>query len=133
LSKAPAHDGTGVEVIRCSHDARGLVFEPIGPELLPLQRNVHAVMTEPGETRGNHYHRFSTEIAVVLGPALVRLREKGGIREIQVRDGEAHRFTIPPGVAHAFKNIGTKPMLLVAFSTAVFDVETPDVVRDELI
>jgi dTDP-4-dehydrorhamnose 3,5-epimerase-like enzyme len=124
---------TTVEVVRCSRDARGLVFEPLGPDLLPLQKNVHAVLTEPGAIRGNHYHRFCTEIAVVLGPALVRFREGGQVWDAQVLEGEAHRFTIPPGVAHAFQNAGTKPMLLVAFSSTVFDATNPDVVRDELI
>ena len=124
---------TTVEVIRSSRDGRGLVFEPIGPELLPLQKNAHAVMTEPGGIRGNHYHRLSTEIAVVVGPALVRIREDLQVWDTQVPEGEAHRFTIPPGVAHAFQNVGTKPMLLVAFSTTVFDATNPDAVRDELI
>jgi dTDP-4-dehydrorhamnose 3,5-epimerase-like enzyme len=133
LSNATIHDGSAVEVIRCSRDARGLVIEPIAPELLPFQKNVHAVITEPGGIRGNHYHRLSAEIAVVVGPALVRMREDGEVRDVRVPEGEAHRFTIPPGVAHAFQNIGAKPMLLVAFSTAIFDAKNPDVVRDELI
>lgn len=122
-----------VELVRCSRDVRGFVFEPIGPELLPLQKNVHVVMTEQRGIRGNHYHRHGTEIALVAGPALVRLREEGQVRDIHVPDGETHRFTIPPGVAHAFQNTGTKPMLLVAFSTKVFDAAHPDVFRDELI
>ena len=122
-----------VELVRCSRDARGFVFEPIGSELLPRQQNVHVVMTEPRGIRGNHWHRHGTEIALVAGPALVRLREEGQVRDLQVPDGETHRFTIPPGVAHAFQNTGTAPMLLVAFSTTVFDAAHPDVVRDELI
>jgi dTDP-4-dehydrorhamnose 3,5-epimerase-like enzyme len=124
---------TTIEVVPCSRDGRGLIFEPIGPELLPLQKNAHAVMTAPGGIRGNHYHRFSTEIAVVLGPALVRFREDGRVWDAPVSEGEAHRFTIPPGVAHAFQNVGNKPMLLVAFNSAVFDAANPDVVRDALI
>jgi len=122
-----------VERVRCSRDARGIVFEPIGPELLPLQRNVHVVMTEPGGIRGNHYHQHGTEITLVAGPSLVRLREEREVRDVHVPEGETHRFTIPPGVAHAFQNTGTKPMLLVAFSTTVFDAAHPDVLRDELI
>ena len=122
-----------VEVVRCSRDVRGFVFEPIGPELLPLQKNVHVVMTESRGIRGNHYHQHGAEIALVAGPALVRLREDGQVRDAHVPDGETHRFTIPPGVAHAFQNTGAKSMLLVAFSTTVFDAAHPDVIRDELI
>jgi UDP-2-acetamido-2,6-beta-L-arabino-hexul-4-ose reductase len=109
------------------------VFEPIGAELLPAQKNVHAVLTEPGGIRGNHYHRHSDEIAVVLGPALVRLREDGKLRDITVPVGEARRFVIPAGIGHAFQNLGSTPMLLVAFSATPFDRADPDVFRDVLI
>jgi UDP-2-acetamido-2,6-beta-L-arabino-hexul-4-ose reductase len=121
------------EAIRCARDARGLVFEPIGVDAIPSQRNVHVAVTEPGGIRGNHFHNRATETTVVLGPALVRLREDGEVRELNVPPGETWRFIIPPGVGHAFQNTGTQPLLLVAFSTSVFDPATPDVVRDGLI
>ena len=47
--------------------------------------------------------------------------------------GTTHRFTIPPSVAHAFQNTGSKPLLLVAFSTNTFDPAKPDVIPDVLI
>jgi len=119
--------------VRCARDARGLVFEPIGVEAIALQRNVHVALTEPGGIRGNHFHERATEITVVLGPGLVRLREDGQVRDVNVPPGETWRFIIPPGVGHAFQNTGTQPLLLVAFSTSVFDPANPDVVRDGLI
>jgi dTDP-4-dehydrorhamnose 3,5-epimerase-like enzyme len=122
-----------VEAVRCSRDARGFVFEPIGAGLIAGQRNVHVAGTEPGAVRGNHYHRDSDELAIVPGPALVRFREAGQLRDVQVPEGEIHRFTIPAHVSHAFKNTGTKPMILVAFSSSEFKADAPDVFRDELI
>ena len=121
------------EPIRNARDARGLVFEPIGVEAIAAQRNVHVVLTEPGGIRGNHLHHHATEITVVLGPALVRLREDGQVRDVNVPAGETWRFTLPPGVSHAFQNSGTQPLLLVAFSTSAFDPANPDVIRDLLI
>ena len=121
------------EAVRCNCDARGIVFEPIGSDLLPLQKNVHVAITAPGAIRGNHHHCYSTEVALVTGPALVRLREDGQVRDVCVADGVTQRFTIPPGVSHAFQNTGTECMMLVAFSTSVFDPAHPDVVRDELL
>jgi len=59
------------------HDARGAVFEPLTAIALAAQRNVHVVLTEPGQVRGNHYHTRSTEVATLYGPALVRLKESG--------------------------------------------------------
>ena len=114
-------------------DQRGLVLEPIGPDAIPLQQNVHFALTEPGCIRGNHYHKQGHEIAVVLGPALFRYREAGAIRDLQIPHGQAYRLRIPPGVSHAFQNPGEVPMVIIAFNTVVHDPAHPDVVRDVLI
>ncbi len=122
-----------VEPMTFPSDARGLVIEPLGPDAIPHQRNVHLVLTEPGCVRGNHYHERGTEVAVVFGPALVRTREAGAIRDLAIPEGEAYRLTIPPGVPHAVRNTGRGPMLIIAFNTVVHDPARPDVVRDVLI
>lgn len=122
-----------VEPVTIHADPRGLVLEPAGPAELPAQRNAHLVTTMPGAVRGNHYHDRGTEIAVVVGPGRVRLRESGVLRDVEVPAGEAWRFTIPPRVSHAFQNTGSAPMLLVAFNTEAYDPAHPDVVRDVLI
>jgi dTDP-4-dehydrorhamnose 3,5-epimerase-like enzyme len=122
-----------IEPVSFASDPRGLVLEPVGEDTLPHQRNVHLVLTEPGAVRGNHYHRRGSEVAVVLGPALFRYREAGEIRDVQVPEGQAYRFTIPPGLPHAIQNTGRSPMVLVAFNTVVHDPNDPDVVRDPLI
>ena len=122
-----------VEAVTFPKDRRGFVIEPLASESIAAQKNAHVVMTEPGGIRGNHYHEHGTEIAVVMGPALVRLREGGVIRDMNVPEGEAYRFTVPPGVAHAFQNTGSNPMLLIAFNTALFDAAVPDVIADILI
>jgi UDP-2-acetamido-2,6-beta-L-arabino-hexul-4-ose reductase len=85
------------------------VLEPLDAPLLGAQQNVHLAVTEPGAVRGNHYHERCTEVAVVLGPALVRLREDGAVRDVEIPAGQALRFTLPPRVSHAFQNTGTKP------------------------
>lgn len=122
-----------VEPVRCARDSRGFVFEPIGPELIPSQKNVHVVISEPGAIRGNHYHPLAIEIALVMGPALARFREQGKIWDATVPEGEVHRFTIPPGISHAFQNTGAKPIVLTAFNTVLYDPARPDLVRDVLI
>jgi dTDP-4-dehydrorhamnose 3,5-epimerase-like enzyme len=125
--------GITIEALSFPTDARGLVLEPIGPDALPLQRNAHLTLTAPGAIRGNHYHERGTEVTVVLGPALARYRDGGAIRDFHVAEGLAYRFTIPPGVAHAFRNTGQGPMVLIGFNTVVHDPARPDVVRDVLI
>lgn len=122
-----------IERLEVHSDPRGWVVEPAGLETLAIARNVHVVLTEPGCVRGNHYHPQGTEVFVVVGPALIRLRDSAGLRDVDVPEGQAFRFTIPPGVAHAIRNPGPRPMCLIAFNTVVHDPARPDVVRDVLL
>ena len=122
-----------IEPIAVATDARGIVLEPIGPDALPEQRNVHLVLTEPGAIRGNHYHERGHEVTVVVGPALLRYREAGETRDVQFAAGQAYRVMIPPGIPHAFQNTGSRPIVMIGFNTVAHDPAGPDVVREVLI
>jgi dTDP-4-dehydrorhamnose 3,5-epimerase-like enzyme len=126
---------TQVEISKLAahYDARGLLFEPLDPPRLTGWKNVHAVITEPGAVRGNHRHLRGTEMTAVVGPALVRYCEGGQTCDAVVPAGEVWRFQFPPGVAHAFKNTGDRPFLLVSFNTELHDPAAPDAERVELI
>lgn len=124
---------TLIETVSTFEDTRGAVFEPLGAAGLAAQRNTHVVLTEPGCIRGNHYHPVGTEISVLRGPAFIRLREDGVLRDLEVPAGQTWRLTIPPGVVHAFRNPGPGPMLLVAFNTEEHDPAKPDAVREEIL
>lgn len=54
-----------MEEIDTQGDEWGFVFEPLEPDALPRQRNVHVVITRPGYIRGNHYYRGGMEVIVV--------------------------------------------------------------------
>lgn len=122
-----------IEPVSFSQDARGWVIEPVVSEAIASQRNLHVAWTEPGCVRGNHYHERGTEILLVMGPALVRLRESGAISDTMVPPGQSFRFTIPPGIAHAIQPTGDRPCLLMAVNSERHDPAHPDVVRDVLI
>ncbi len=124
---------TQIEQLASFRDARGLLFEPLGAAALGNQNNVHVVLTEPDAVRGNHRHRVSVEITTVVGPCLVRLKESGVTRDIDVPAGETWRFTIPPGVSHAYRNTGKAVMLLVSFNSHVHDPAKPDMERDPIL
>ena len=113
--------GATVQTVKTHRDARGTVFEPLNDAELSVQKNVHVVLTQPDEVRGNHVHGSAVETTTVVGPCLVRLKEAGTIRDIDVPAGEILRLTIPPGVVHAFRNTGEGVMVLVSFSTQVHD------------
>ena len=122
-----------VEVLSGFTDERGLVFEPLRPSEFTHQQNAHVVLTQPGCIRGNHFHPRGTEICVIKGPALVRIREDSKILDFDVISGEVKRFLFPPGVAHAIQNTGEELLLLISFNTIAHDPASPDVVRDVLI
>ena len=124
---------TLIEVVPSHRDARGALFEPVDDRQIEGKRNVHVVLTEPGQVRGNHRHTVGSEIAVVTGPALVRLKEGGVLRDVAVPAGDVWRFTIPPGVVHAFRNDGPGTMILIGFNTERHDPVRPDAVREEIL
>lgn len=122
-----------IEPMTFPTDQRGFVLEPLGPDAIPLQQNVHLALTEPGHIRANHYHKRGHETLVVMGPALFRYRDNGDIKDLEVSPGQAYRIEIPAGVSHAFQNPGPGPMIIIAFNTIPHDPNHPDVVRDVLI
>ena len=126
---------TRVEITKlATHlDARGVLFEPLEPSRLGGWKNVHTVISAPGAVRGNHKHLRGTEVTAVVGPALVRYCEEGQTCDAVVPAGEIWRFQFPPGVAHAFKNTGDRPFLLVSFNTEQHDPVAPDAERVELL
>ncbi|MCP5523564.1 MAG: hypothetical protein H7A46_18660 [Verrucomicrobiales bacterium] len=122
-----------IEKLVVRRDARGWVYEPLNGNALAGFRNVHLVWTEPGAVRGNHYHERGTEVVAVSGPTLVRFREAGGLRDHLVPPGEVWQFTIPPGIPHALKNVGDRPVLMVGLNTEFLNRDAPDVHREVLI
>jgi len=124
---------TRIEIVPTHRDARGSLFEPVDAPRIAGTRNVHVVLTEPGAVRGNHRHLVGTEVSVVVGPAEVRLKEDGRIHDIAVPAGETWRFTVPPGVVHAYRNPGPGPMLLIGFNSELHDPNAPDQVREEIL
>jgi dTDP-4-dehydrorhamnose 3,5-epimerase-like enzyme len=133
MANNPNARRTTIQSVKTHRDARGTLFEPLTDAELHAQKNVHVVLTQPDEVRGNHVHRTAVETTTVVGPCRVRLKEEGEIKDIDVAAGDILRLTIPPGVVHAFRNTGTAAMVLVSFSTNLHDPEGADTQREQIL
>jgi dTDP-4-dehydrorhamnose 3,5-epimerase-like enzyme len=122
-----------IESVKTHRDLRGSLFEPLDDAELAAQKNVHVVLTQPNEVRGNHVHERGVEMTSVVGPCLVRLKEADRVRDVEVPAGETWRFTIPAGVAHAYRNTGDSVMVLISFSTEIHDPNAMGTRREQIL
>lgn len=82
-----------------------------------------------GITRGNHYHDLKVEKFIVLeGEAIIRLRHmfSKAIVAYPVKGREMRVVDIPPGWTHSMENVGTGELIVLFWSSEVFDPARPD-------
>lgn len=85
--------------------------------------------TKPGITRGNHYHDLKVEKFLVMeGDAIIRFRHMntGEITEYTVSGHEIRVVDVPPGYTHSIENVGTGELIVLFWSSEVFDPLRPD-------
>jgi dTDP-4-dehydrorhamnose 3,5-epimerase len=107
------------------HDARGWLCElfrndEVRPEHLPTM--CYLSMTEPEIVRGPHEHREQTDYFCFLGPSnfkvyLWDIRPASQSYRARQTDlvgaDKPMAVIVPPGVVHAYKNVGLVPGLVV--------------------
>lgn len=110
--------GVIISEVKAFADPRGWLIELFRQdELNDSQYPVmsYVSMTKPGVTRGPHEHREQSDLFAFIGPSTFRLylwdNRPGSATfgmEQKYEFGETRTATVivPPGVAHAYKNIG---------------------------
>ncbi|MDQ0349010.1 NAD-dependent epimerase/dehydratase family protein [Ancylobacter vacuolatus] len=114
-------------------DARGVLFEAVkggggGQTFLSW--------TEPGVTRGNHFHLNKVERFLVLdGEAIIRIRRVfgGPVWEFRVDGAAPAAIDMPTLHTHSIENVGSKPLLTLFWTQAVFDPAAPDTYADPVL
>jgi dTDP-4-dehydrorhamnose 3,5-epimerase-like enzyme len=99
--------------------------------------NIHFATICPGYVRGNHYHQEKKEVIVIIyydiwqfGYCLKNHDEK----IIKQFDGQgAVSVEIEPEIAHAIKNTGTKDLFIIGCSSQAYDLNNPDIIREEVL
>ncbi len=116
--------------LKLNVDARGVLFEAAkggggGQTFLSW--------TDPGITRGNHFHLQKVERFLVLeGEAIIRIRRVlgGPIWEYRVRGQQPAAVDMPTLHTHSIENVGSKPLLTLFWTHDVFDPTAPDTYAD---
>jgi UDP-2-acetamido-2,6-beta-L-arabino-hexul-4-ose reductase len=118
--------------LRGVSDARGTFREVLRVPGSSLQVSVSD--TQPGLTRGNHFHRRKFERFIVLdGSALIRLwqDEKGWVNEYRVTGENPQWIDMPTCWMHSISNVGSVPLTTLFISDAPFDSHNPDTFYEE--
>jgi len=101
-------------------------------------------LTYPGITRGPHEHREQTDYFCFLGPSTFRLllwdtrkssSTYGNMMIMEIGESDPKIVIVPPGVVHAYKNIGEVPGLVINLPNKLYagwdKKETVDEIRYE--
>ena len=90
---------------------------------------------KPGVTRGKHYHHTKTEkFLVVQGEACFRFRQllTNKYHEVTVSADNPVVVESIPGWAHDITNTGSSELIVLLWSSEVFDKDSPDTTPKEI-
>ncbi|WP_197526169.1 polysaccharide biosynthesis C-terminal domain-containing protein [Botrimarina colliarenosi] len=92
--------------------------------------------TQPGVTRGNHYHTRKAEwFCVVRGEATIRLRKIGGaeVTEFTVAGNQPQFVSIPVLHTHSIENTGDAELLTLFWCNELFDPSDADTFYEDVL
>jgi len=118
------------QALKLHTDNRGTLFEAI--------KTLHGGQcfvstTNPGVTRGNHFHYRKLErFCVIKGEAVVRLRKlfTNQVHEFSVRGEEPVYIDIPTLYTHNISNTGSGQLVTLFWAHEIFDPADPDTVSE---
>ena len=117
-------EGVIEKPLTCFDDARGWLVELYREdEEEPALRPAMAYLSQtlPGAVRGPHEHREQTDHFAFVGPGDLKLYlwdaradspTSGNRRTLLVGESNRLAVIVPPGVVHAYKNVGQTPALV---------------------
>lgn len=119
--------------LKLNTDARGTLFEAVkggsgGQTFLST--------TEPGVTRGDHFHLTKVErFLVVQGQAVIRIRPVLGdaVWEYHVSGDAPAPVDMPTLHTHSIENLGEGPLLTLFWTHDLFDPANPDTFADPVL
>lgn len=95
-----------------------------------------ASWTEPGVTRGDHFHLNKVErFLVIQGEAIIRMRRVlgGPVWEYRVTGDAPAAIDMPTLHTHSIENVGQTPLLTLFWTHDLFDPIAPDTFFDPVL
>ena len=120
------------EKLQIKEDPRGKLIEAFK---IPGTGQVFYSTTNPGFTRGNHYHHRKVERFLVIqgtGKISMRHRETGEVKEFIVKGDAPEVIDMIVPWTHNIQNIGNDEMVMLVWVNEVFDPKDPDTYPEEV-
>lgn len=112
--------------LKMNVDQRGSFTEFIKT---PDRGQVSVNISNPGITKGNHWHHTKNEkFLVVSGKGVIRFRkiDSDEVLEYFVSGDKMEVVDIPTGYTHNIENLGDSDMVTIMWANELFDPEKPD-------
>lgn len=116
-----------------AEDPRGRLFEAVKARGGEVQ--VFYSSTNPGYTRGQHWHRHKVERFLVLaGSGTIRLRRlfTDDVVEFAVAGDHPAIVDMPTFWTHSITNTGNSPMVTLFFADELYDPANPDTIPEDV-
>jgi UDP-2-acetamido-2,6-beta-L-arabino-hexul-4-ose reductase len=131
--RAATYPGGWPRPLKLNTDPRGTLFEAVkggggGQSFVST--------TNPGITRGDHFHLSKVErFLVVQGQAVIRMRRvlDGTLHEYHVTGEVPAPVDIPTLYTHSIENVGSEPLLTLFWTHNLFDPQNPDTFADKVL
>lgn len=131
--RAALYPGGFPRPLTLNTDARGTLFEAVkggggGQTFLST--------TQPGVTRGDHFHLNKVErFLVVQGEAVIRIRKvlSDEVWEYRVSGTVPAPVDMPTLYTHSIENVGDGPLLTLFWTHDLFDPANPDTYADKVL
>ena len=126
-----------IKSLEIKKDKRGWLSEIIRAEDIGSKKFGQILLTvsNPGQTKGNHYHKRKTEWYCVLkgqGVLTIINRKTQEKQEIKTSEKNLVLIKIPVNHLHWIKNTGKNQMMLLAYTDEVFNSKDPDTYENNL-
>ena len=117
-------------------DIRGHLVENTDKNIMTASKHFFISKSKAGVIRGNHYHKRKSEwfyviqgkCRIVAENIVTKKRE-----EINIDEKDDLAVNVGPNTAHAFKNVGSDEMILLALVNEAHNQKDPDTYKYKLI